>query len=121
MNRLPFPQQVQVISLLTEGMSIAAISRLTDIHRDTIMRLGARIGTACDQLHDRTMRDLQIPILQLDEQWSFVQKKQANRRPDSPPEQGDCYLWLAFDPVSKVVVSYQEEMPGSGPMRTRCC
>ena len=106
MNRLPFPQQVQVISLLTEGMSIAAISRLTDIHRDTIMRLGARIGTACDQLHDRTMRDLQIPILQLDEQWSFVQKKQANRRPDSPPEQGDCYLWLAFDPVSKVVVSY---------------
>ena len=105
-HQLSIPQQVQVIALLCEGTSIRSISRLMDIHRDTVMRLGARIGAACDQLHDRTMRDLQIPVLQIDETWSFIQKKQHNRQPDSPPEQGDCYLWLAFDPLTKVVVSY---------------
>ena len=106
MNRLPFPQQVQVISLLTEGMSIAAISRLTDIHRDTIMRLSLRIGQGCDRLHDTMVRDLQIPFIEIDETWSFIQKKQHRVQAHHPPEQGDCYLWLAIDPMTKVVLSY---------------
>ena len=106
MHQLPVPQQVQIIALLTEGTSIRSISRLMDIHRDTVMRCGARIGAACDRLHDQVMRNLQIPLLQIDETWAFVQKKQKHVQPDSPPEQGDCYLWLAFDPLTKVVVSY---------------
>lgn len=106
MNRLPFPQQVQVISLLTEGNSIAAISRLTGIHRDTIMRLSLRIGQGCDRLHESMVRDLQIPFIEIDETWSFIQKKQHRVQDHHPPEQGDCYLWLAIDPLTKVVLSY---------------
>ena len=106
MNRLPFPQQVQVISLLTEGNSIAAISRLTGIHRDTIMRLSLRIGQGCDRLHESMVRDLQIPFIEIDETWSFIQKKQHRVQAHHPPEQGDCYLWLAIDPMTKVVLSY---------------
>ena len=106
MNRLPFPQQVQVISLLTEGNSIAAISRLTGIHRDTIMRLSLRIGQGCDRLHESMVRDLQIPFIEIDETWSFIQKKQHRVQDHHPPEQGDCYLWLAIDPMTKVVLSY---------------
>ena len=107
MNRLPISQQIQVIALLTEGMAIRAIARLTGIHRDTIMRLGERVGSACDQLHDVTMRDHQISRLQLDETWGFVQKKQHHVQDHHPPEQGDCYLWLALDDRSKVVVAYR--------------
>ena len=44
MNVLPFDQQVTVISALTEGCSIRAVERLTGVHRDTIMRLAARVG-----------------------------------------------------------------------------
>ncbi len=43
-NVLHFDRQVEVISALTEGVSIRATERLTDIHRDTIMRLGVRVG-----------------------------------------------------------------------------
>jgi len=53
MNILPSAQQIAVISALTEGCSIRATERLTDIHRDTIMRLGARVGDGCAALHDR--------------------------------------------------------------------
>ena len=106
MNQLCLARQVQVVALLTEGVAIRAVSRLTGIHRDTIMRLSLSVGQACHRLHDAAMRDLQVPALQLDETWAFIQKKQHNRKPDSPPEQGDCYLWLAFAPQSKVLVSY---------------
>ena len=106
MNQLPFPRQVQVISLLTEGMSINAISRLTGVHRDTIMRLSLRVGQGCDRLHNQRMRDLQVPFIEIDETWSFIQKKQHKVQDHHPPEQGDCYLWLAIDPLTKVVISY---------------
>jgi len=44
MNTLSRDQQIQVIGALTEGLSIRAIERMTGIHRDTIMCLGARVG-----------------------------------------------------------------------------
>ncbi len=55
MNVLSRDQQIQIVAALTEGMSIRAIERLTGIHRDTIMRLGARVGRGCAELHDRMM------------------------------------------------------------------
>jgi hypothetical protein len=47
MNVLSRNQQIAVISALTEGCSIRATERLTGIHRDTIMRLGVRVGGGC--------------------------------------------------------------------------
>ena len=59
MNILSRDQQITAISALTEGCSIRATERLTGIHRDTIMRLGVRLGDGCAGLHDRfvAMRD----------------------------------------------------------------
>ena len=44
MNILPFDKQIAAIAALTEGCSIRATERLTGIHRDSIMRLGVRVG-----------------------------------------------------------------------------
>ncbi|MGR3342615.1 MAG: hypothetical protein ACU0DI_05215 [Paracoccaceae bacterium] len=66
MNILPREKQIATIAALTEGVSIRATERLTDIHRDTIMRLGVRVGEGCADLHDRMMRGLQVPILEFD-------------------------------------------------------
>ena len=79
MNILPFDRQVAAVAALTEGCSIRATERLTDIHRDTVMRLGVRVGEGCAILHDRMMQGLQVPILEFDEIWGYVGKKQ--RRP----------------------------------------
>ncbi len=87
MNILPFEHQVAAIAALTEGCSIRATERLTDTHRDTIMRLGVRVGEGCARLHDRMMRDLQVPVIEMDEIWGYVGKKQ--RRAGAHPELGD--------------------------------
>ena len=106
MSKLPFPDQVRVIALLTEGNSLRATTRLTGTHRTTIMHLAERVGLACDHLHHARMRDLQVACLQLDETWSFVNTKQKNLQDHHPAEHGDCYLWLALDADRKAIISY---------------
>ncbi len=105
MNILPFDKQVAAISALTEGCSIRATERLTSVHRDTIMRLGVRVGEGCARLHDRLMRDLNVPILECDEIWSFIGKKQRHTEP-SETDKGDQYTYLALDATRKAIISY---------------
>ena len=107
MNVLSFDKQVAAISALTEGVSIRATERLTDIHRDTIMRLGVRVGEGCAELHDRMMVGLQAGHIELDEIWSFVCKKQKRVKPFDPPGIGDQYLFTAMDATGKAILSYR--------------
>ena len=105
MNILPFDKQVECVAALTEGVRIRATERLTGTHRDTIMRLGVRVGEGCHALHDRMMRDLQVPMIELDEIWAYVGKKQ--RRAKADPEKGDQYTYLALDATRKAILSYK--------------
>jgi len=104
MNILPFEQQIRCIAALTKGVSIRATERLTGVHRDTIMRLGVRVGKGCEKLHDRAFQELQVPIIELDEIWGFVGKKQRQAGPH--PEMGDQYTYIALDAVNKAILSY---------------
>src|SRR5215471_15349755 len=97
MNILKRDKQIQVISALVEGCSIRAVERLTGIHRDTIMRLGARVGSGCIAVHDAIMRDMQVARLEFDEVWAFIGKKQKRLTPADHPEKGDRYTFIALD------------------------
>jgi hypothetical protein len=44
---------------LAEGSSIRSIERITGIHRDTIMRLGVKVGRRCGEIMDSQMRNLE--------------------------------------------------------------
>jgi IS1 family transposase len=107
MNILPFDKQVQIISALTEGCSIRSVERLTGIHRDTIMRLGLRIGEACARLHDRHMHSLRVNRIEIDEVWSFVGKRQRKGAPVEPLDRGEQYLFTALASTSKAIVAYR--------------
>lgn len=48
-NVLPREKQIAVIAALAEGSCIRSIERITGIHRDSIMRLGVRVGKGCAQ------------------------------------------------------------------------
>jgi hypothetical protein len=69
-----------VIGALAEGNSIRSIERMTGIQVDTVMRLGVRVGQACEMLLDERMRDLAGSRIEVDEIWGFIGKKQANIR-----------------------------------------
>jgi hypothetical protein len=47
MNRLSLPQRTQVINCLVESNSIRSTERMTNMHRDTIMRLLVEVGSGC--------------------------------------------------------------------------
>lgn len=107
MNILPLDRQIAVVSALVEGCSIRATERLTGVHRDTIMRLGARIGTACAHLHDAMMRDLHSSNIELDELWAYVGKKQKKLRPGDGADKGDQYTFVAIDATNKAILTYR--------------
>ena len=106
-NVLPRSKQLAVPGALVEGCSIRSTERMTGIHRDTIMRLGARVGEGCANLLDETMVDLPCKRLELDELWAFVGKKQRHvRASDDGSRVGDQWTWVAIDAETKLVPSF---------------
>jgi IS1 family transposase len=86
-------------------MSIRSVERITGVHRDTIMRLGARVGRGCFELHDRTMVGLRVGRIECDELWAFVGKKQKQTRRHEFTE-GDQYTFVALASSAKAILSY---------------
>jgi IS1 family transposase len=106
-NVLDKEKQTAVISALAEGSGIRQIERMTGVHRDTIMRLGVRVGQGCADLLDRKMRDLSCEHLQLDEVWGFIGKKERHVRPEDDSQYGDVWTFCAIDSDTKLVPSFK--------------
>ncbi|MBI1750033.1 MAG: IS1 family transposase [Acidobacteria bacterium] len=106
-NVLSTEKQVAIVGALAEGSSIRSIERITGVHRDTIMRLGVRVGEGCAALLDRKMRDLSCQQLQFDEVWGFIGKKERHVRPDDDPQYGDVWTFCAIDADTKLVPSFK--------------
>lgn len=109
MNRLPLEKRVQVLAALCECMSIRATVRVTGVAKNTIVKLLADVGDACDQYQNENLRNLRhVERLQLDEVWSFCHTKERNLRADQRGTmvKGDMWTWTAFDPDSKLIVSW---------------
>jgi IS1 family transposase len=106
-NVLSSDKQIAVISALAEGSSIRSIERITGVHRDTIMRLGVRVGQGCAEVLDEKMRNLPCQHLQFDELWGFIGKKERHCKPDDSLELGDVWTFCAIDPETKLVPSFK--------------
>lgn len=90
-----------------EGCSIRSTERITGVHRDTIMRLIVRVGNACQEILDETMRGLDCRHVEVDEIWCYVGKKQRHLQPgDDPTRVGDFWTWVALDSESKLIPSF---------------
>ena len=101
-------KQIAVISALSEGSSIRSIERMTGIHRDTIMRLGVRIGQGCAKVLDQKMRGLNSKSIQVDEIWGFVGKKDRNvKETEDTDKVGSVWTFCAIDTDSKIVPSFK--------------
>ena len=97
-----------IVSLLVEGNSIRSIERVTKVHRDTIMRLGVRVGKYCKQLHDKHLHGFHSRYLQADEIWTFCGKKENRLSLEEwgDTRLGDQYIFVALDAESKLIPSF---------------
>jgi hypothetical protein len=115
-NVLNTDKQIAIIAALAEGSSIRAIERMTSVHRDTIMRLGVKIGQGCTSLLDAKMRDLPCNRLEIDEVWGFIGKKESRLKADDDPTFGNVWTFCAIDAETKLVPAFRVENHRSIPV-----
>ena len=98
----------RVFTLMMEGMSVRAISRVTGIHKTTILALLSTVGEKCWRLFDARVRNVRAERVQCDELWQFVYCKARNIAEDKRGVfgYGDVWTWIGIDADTKLIVSW---------------
>src|SRR5438128_1698111 len=99
MNRLPVEQRAQILSMIAEGNSLRATSRMADVSFNTVIKLLLDVGAACERYQDETLQGLKVKRVQCDEIWSFVYAK-AKNVPEAHKGEfgyGDVWTWTALN------------------------
>ena len=83
-------------------------ARVCDVAFNSVVKLLAEAGRACEAFHNATVRNVHSKRVQCDEIWSFVYAKQRNVKTAkaAPEGAGDCWTWTALDADSKLVIAY---------------
>jgi transposase-like protein/IS1 family transposase len=99
---------LMALKLLLEGNSIRSVERMTDLHRDTIMRLLVVAGERSDKLMAQLIVNVPVKDVQCDEIWAFVQKKEGHKWPweENDESVGDAYCFIAIERTSKLVLNF---------------
>ena len=108
MNKLSSASRAQILGLMVEGVSIRAITRITGVSKNTVVKLLEDAGEAFSDYQDRTLRGLTCKRVQVDEIWAFVYAKAKNvgSAKAAPEGAGDCWTWLAIDADTKLIPSF---------------
>jgi len=106
---LKTPMKTVCIALneLTEGLCVRAVARIHGVKPDTVLDWLRKAGRHCEQVSEYMMQELELSQAQLDEMWTFVRKKERmlSEWEKLHSEYGDNWIWIAFDPVHKLVVA----------------
>ncbi len=108
MNQLSLEKRTQIITMLVEGNSLRATSRMADVSINTVTKLLVDAGKACQTYHNENVVGLKSKRIQCDEIWSFVYAKDKNAPADMKEDgkAGDVWTWVGIDADSKMVVSW---------------
>ncbi len=100
---------------LLERLSLRAICRLIGVSLSWMLRFAVRtwseapsdLGVEPKLLKMRSPKKLQVIGLQLDEMWSFVQKKKQK-----------AWIWVVFEPESRQILAFHVGGRGQESMKT---
>ena len=76
----------KALSMMLEGMSVRAISRLTGLHLQTILALMNTAAEKARTVFDSRVRNVRPKFVQLDELWVMLGCHGRNAGPDSPAD-----------------------------------
>ena len=106
--RLPMDKALDVLGLLTEGMSIRAASRRTGVAKDTIIALLVCVGQKCEDFLAERLKDIPAKNVQCDEIWGWVKMKEKVRvkKGIESEEVGDAYCYTAIERHTKLILAW---------------
>ena len=116
--RLPLDKAVSILQLLLAGMSVRSVERVTNVHRDTILRLLPLAGERCQHLMAEKIKGLEVKDVEVAEIWGYVYKKEGHRREHEQNNTriGDAYCFVAMERNSKLVLTHYV---GRAPLNRR--
>jgi len=94
------------LQLLLEGNSIRSTMRITGMDGNTITKALILAGERCEKVMGRLIVNVPVKDVQVDEIWSFIQKKQKHLQPGDDPNFGDAYCFVAIERHSKLVLNF---------------
>jgi IS1 family transposase len=108
MNRLPTEKRAQLVSLLVEGNSLRATSRISGVAYNTVLKFVADVGKATAIYQDKVLRGLKCQRVQVDEIWAFCYAKDKNlpEHMHGQDGMGSVWTWVGIDADSKLAVSW---------------
>jgi IS1 family transposase len=104
--RLPLDKATAILRLMLEGMSIRAIERFTQVHRDTILSLMRVASEKARQVLNEKIQHIMPNYVQMDEMWGFVHTREPNLHKGDPEEWGSTMVWLALDSETKLIITH---------------
>lgn len=107
-TRLPEETFDRIVVCLGEGNGIRATARIVGVKTAAVERVQEIVGEHVQRLFNYFLRDLSPNEVQVDELWSFLRKKERHLTDLDAlhREWGDCWVWVAFDPETKVVLGF---------------
>lgn len=108
MNKLSIEKRAMILTLLVEGSSMRATSRIADVSINTVTKLLIDAGTVCAEYQNEHLVNIKSKRVQCDEIWSFCYAKEKNVAPEDKGilGYGDVYTWTAIDADTKLSISW---------------
>ncbi len=96
------------VQLLLEGNSIRSTERITNLDRNTIMKLLVLAGERCEKVMGRIVVNIPVKDVQCDEIWAYVFKKEAHKTPLEANDNsvGDAYCFVAIERNTKLILNF---------------
>ena len=101
------PEKIcQALAALAEGLSLRATARVFGVDKDTVCAWLKKAARHSEQVSNYLMQNLNVPEVQMDELWTFVQKKEQHLSAweQLHTEYGDTWVWIAFDQIGRAHV-----------------
>jgi IS1 family transposase len=96
---------ILALRMLLEGSSVRSVERVTEMHRDTILKLLVVAGEKCEKIMGRYVRNIAVKDVECDEIWSFIGKKEKRVRPEDDQNLGDAYTFVGIERNTKLVLN----------------
>lgn len=106
--RIGVDRTAQVISMLCEGLSVRAVSRLAGIDQKTILDILLVVGERCRFFMENVIADVPVKDVSVDELWAFLGCKERTRKIMSKPvgSCGDVYTFVGMERNSRLILAY---------------
>ena len=104
--RVDLDRAAMALQLTVEGMSMRAISRITNLDKATIGKLINIVGEHVQRFSDKTIQGVSCNFVEADEMWDYVFcRDKTKKRKNYGPETGSRWHFVAIDRETKLVLA----------------